>query len=133
MIQEFVNRYMDKKDLLASTFVKHPDDYKEIVKNVISLITDADNYGDFNPDPDRIHEINDGDHQGTLVYVIGAKGYKPYDYWYVKVDYGSCSGCDTLESIKYYSHEPPTDEQVKDYMTLALHIVQGLKKVGDDD
>ena len=132
MIQEFVNRYMDKKDLLAATFAKHPDDYEEIVKNVISVITDADDYGDFNPDPERIHEINDGDYQGTLVYVIGAKGYQPSDYWYVKVGYGSCSGCDTLESIKDYSDEPPTDEQLKDYMTLALHIVQGLKKMGDD-
>lgn len=132
MIQEFVNRYMDKKDLLSATFAEHPEDYKEIVKNVISVITEDDDYGDFNPDPERIHEIDDGNCQGSLVYVIGAKGYEPSDYWYVKVGYGSCSGCDTLESIKGYIDEPSTDEQVKDYMTLALHIVQGLKKMGDD-
>ena len=132
MIQEFVNRYMDKKDLLAATFARHPGDYKEIVKNVISVITDDDYYGDFNPDPKRIHEIDDGDYQGKLVYVIGAKDYQPSDYWYVKVGYGSCSVCDTLESIRGYGSEPPTDEQLKDYMTLALHIVQGLKKMGDD-
>ena len=131
MIQEFVNRYMYKKDLLAATFAKHPGDYKEIVKNVISIITDADDYGDFNPDPERIHEIDDGGYQGILVYVIGAKGYQPSDYWYVKVGYGSCSGCDTLKSINGYSDEPPTDAQLKAYMTLALHIVQGLKKMGD--
>lgn len=51
----------------------------------------------------------------------------------MKVGYGSCSGCDTLEAIRDYSSEKPTPEQVKDYMALALHIVQGLKKMGDDE
>ena len=132
MIQEFVNRYMAKKDLLADCFSNHPRDYKEIVSNVISMVTDDEDYGDFNPDPDRIHEIDDGEYQGTLVYVIGAKGYQPSDYWYVKVGYGSCSGCDTLEAIRDYSDEPPTPEQIKDYMTLSLHIVQGIKKMGQE-
>lgn len=130
MIQEFVNRYMERKDLLAATFAKHPDSYSEIVKNVISVITDNEAYSGFNPDPKRIHLIDDGDYQGTLVFVIGAKGYQPSDYWYVKVGYGSCSVCDTLQSISDYSDDPPTDRQLKDYMTLALHIVQGLKKMG---
>jgi len=130
MIQEFVNRYMAKKDLLAAAFAKHPENYKEIVKNVISVVTGEDVYG-INPDSERIHEINDCDYQGVLVYVIGGKGYQPSHYWYVKVEYGSCSGCDTLEAIKDCGYGTPTDEQIKDYMTLALHIVQGLKKMGD--
>ena len=79
------------------------------------------------PDPERIHRIDDGNYQGTLVYVIGEKGYQPDKYWYVKVDYGSCSGCDTLEGIRDYTDDAPTDEQAKDYMTVALHIVQGMK------
>jgi hypothetical protein len=134
MIQEFVDRYMAKKDLLAATFTKHPGDYKELVKNVISVITDEDDWGQYNPDPERIHEIDDGDYQGTYVYVIAAKGYQPSNYWYVKVSYGSCSGCDTLQSIQYgpsdWDNDRPSDEQIKDYMTLALHIVQGLKEMG---
>ena len=125
---------MSKKDLLAATFAKHPDDYREMVRNVISVITDEKEYGSYNPDPERIHEIDDGDYQGTLVYVIGAKGYQPSKYWYVKVEYGSCSGCDTLQAIRDsgYGYDTPNAEQVKDYMTLALHIVQRLKKMGDD-
>ncbi len=132
MIQEFVNRYMDKKDLLAATFVKHPADYKEIVKNVISVITADEDYGDFNPDPERIHEIDDGHYQGTLVYVIGATGYQPSDYWYVKVSYGSCSGCDTLESIRDYQDGKPDADQVKQYMLLALHVIQGMREMGGE-
>lgn len=131
MIQEFVNRYMNNAHLLKELFKKHPDNYAEIVKNVITIISSDED--DYMPDPERIYEIDDGHYQGTLVYVMGAKGYQPSDYWYVKVGYGSCSGCDTLERIKTYDDEPPTDEQLKDYMTLCLHIVQGLKKMGDDE
>ena len=51
----------------------------------------------------------------------------------MKVGYGSCSGCDTLEGIRHYNDDKPTEEQVRDYMTLALHIVQGMKRMGDGE
>ena len=35
----------------------------------------------------------------------------------MKVGYGSCSGCDTLEGIRYYNDDKPTEEQVRDYAT----------------
>jgi hypothetical protein len=89
-------------------------------------------YGKYNPDPERIHVIDDGDYQGTLVYVIGSKNYQPDVYWYVKVSYGSCSNCDTLAAIRDNANTPPTAEQIKDYITLALHIVQGLKEMEDE-
>ncbi len=130
MIKEFVEKFENNKAKIEDLFrEKHPNDYKEVVKNVVSVLTD-DEYGSI--DPERIHVIDDGDYQGTLLFIIAATGYQPSEYWYVKVYYGSCSGCDTLESIRDYSDGKPTDEQVKDYMTLALHIVQGLKKTGDD-
>jgi hypothetical protein len=129
MIQEFVDKFMAKKEELEKVFSeKHPEEYKEIIAAVVGVI--GDEYG--TPDKNRIHVIDDGDYQGTLLFVIGANGYQPNGYWYVKVGYGSCSGCDTLQSISDYSDEPPTAEQIKDYMTLALHVVQGLKKMGDE-
>lgn len=130
MIQEFVDLFMAKKQELEAMFKdKHPYDYKQIVTSVVSVLK-TDDYGSISPE--RVHEIDDGDYQGTLVYVIGAGGYQPDDYWYVKVGYGSCSGCDTLEAIRGYSGERPTPEQVKNYMTLCLHVVQGLKKIGGE-
>lgn len=130
MIKEAVAQWEKNKDAIYAAFKeKHPDNYQDVVKTVIQHITMEDDYDDFSPDPNRIHEIDDGEYQGTLVYVIGAKGYQPSDYWYVKVGYGSCSGCDTLQAIKNYDDEPPTDDQAKQYHTLALHIVQGLKKM----
>jgi hypothetical protein len=131
MIKEFAEKFESNKAKVEGFFrEKHPEDYKEVVKNVVSVLAD-DEYGSI--DPERIHVIDDGDYQGTLLFVIAATGYQPSDYWYVKVSYGSCSGCDTLQSISGYSDERPNDEQIKDYMTLALHIVQGLKKMGDDE
>lgn len=130
MINDLVLRWEKNKHLIKEEFQKkHPDNYKEVVSNVIKHITSEDEYGDCNLDPDRIHEIDDGDYQGTLIYVIGAKGYQPSDYWVVSVNYGSCSGCDTLQRIRDYSNDTPDEDQVKDYMTLALHIVQGIKEI----
>jgi hypothetical protein len=130
MIENFAKRYFEKlPDLRAKFTEKHPDSYIEVVRAVAEILTD-DEYESI--DPTRIHQIDDGEYQGTLVFVIAAKGYQPSDYWYCKVSYGSCSGCDTLQAISGYSSEAPSDEQVRDYMTLALHVVQGIKKMGDD-
>lgn len=126
MIQEFIDAFMANKDQIREEFAKkHPDGYADVVRAVINAIGSEDSYG--KPDPGRIHQIDDGDYQGTLLFVIAANGYQPDDYWFVKVGYGSCSGCDTLQAISDYSSEPPTEAQLDQYMILALHVVQGLK------
>jgi len=130
MIQAYIDRFLDAKPMLIAQFSeKHPEDYKAIVHAVITAIS-KDEYDD--PSPERIHQIDDGNCQGTLVFVVAAGGYQPDDYWYCRISYGSCSGCDTLEGIRKYSEEKPTEEQVSDYMTLALHVVQRLKKMDGD-
>jgi hypothetical protein len=127
MDKTFVKRFNENKYVLKTSFAeKHPESYLELVRKVITVITDDEHDS---PDPERIHCINDGDYQGTLLFVIAATGYQPFDYWYVKVYYGSCSACDTLQGIRKYSDEKPNDSQINDYMTLALHIVQGIKKL----
>jgi hypothetical protein len=129
MIQEFVDRFMRNQDELRRRFSSTPPDiYYDVVRHVVEVVRDENKYDTL--DPERIHTIDDGDYQGTLLFVIAASGYQPYQYWYVRVSYGSCSGCDTLESIRNYEYnQPPTEKQVDDYMTLALHIVQGLKEM----
>ena len=57
--------------------------------------------------------------------------HKLEDYLITHTYYGSCSGCDTLQGINSYSCELPTEEQVKDYMTLALHLVQRMHRIKD--
>lgn len=130
MITKFIERFEAKKSVLRESFREDvPLDYKALVKRVVSVLTDEE-YDSI--DPERIHEIDDGDYQGTLVFAIGAKGYQPSRYWYVKVSYGSCSGCDTLQAIHAYSDVPLTDGQLDDFMTLALHVVQGLKLMQEE-
>jgi hypothetical protein len=97
MEKQLVAAWEANKESLRTVFSqKHPEDYKAIVSAVVTMLHGAiDEYGK-QPDPARITEIDDGSYQGILVYVIGAVGYQPDTYWYVKVGYGSCSGCDTL-------------------------------------
>jgi len=132
MITEFVTRFDEARSELREFFAaKHPACYGDIVKKVISVITEKDEYD--SPDPERITAIEYGDYQGTILYVIAAHGYQPDNFWYVKVDYGSCCVCDTLQGLQYDDGdgEVPTEKSVEGYMSLALHIVQGLKKLGD--
>ena len=140
MIEEFTKRWFERNHLVREQFEKEiPDSYKDIVKAVVTMLHDEEKYESI--DPERIHEIDDGDYQGTLLYVIGETSYQPDTYWYVKVGYGSCSGCDTLEAITSGEWGLETEEEkqawkkeaVDQLMTLALHIVQGLKKMGDDE
>jgi hypothetical protein len=131
MIQEFVDRFMVNKPQLEARFKEaHPADYMAIVRGVVEIVSHR-GYGE--PDPDRIHVINDGSYQGTMIFIIGSGGHSPEDYWYVRVHYGSCSGCDTLQALRGWDDDaPPDSKQVEGYMTLALHVLQGLKKLGDD-
>jgi hypothetical protein len=125
MITEFTDRFIASREQVESRLrAGHPEDYKALVRLVVETVG-TDDYGQ--PDPKRIHQIDDGDYQGTLVFVIGAGGYQPSDYWYVRVSYGSCSGCDTLEAVRGYRDEAPDDEAVKEYWTLCLHIAQNLR------
>lgn len=127
MIQEFVDRFMSKKFELEEIFTEnHPNDYSQIVEKVITIIQDKENH--ITPNVNRIHKINDGHCSGTLLHVIAAMGHQPYKYWYVKVDYGSCSVCDTLQKINRSNQF--NEKKVKDYMMLALHIVQSIKLTG---
>lgn len=131
MITEFVQRFDAARPSLLETFKEGiPTDYKTLVSLVIAAISKDEVYND--PDPERVHEIDDGDYQGTLVYVIAAKGYQPSDYWYTKVSYGSCSGCDTLQAIDDDFRTDPA-KAANDCLTLALHIIQGLYKMGDSE
>ena len=77
-------------------------------------------------DPGRITEIDHGEYQGTLVYVIGATGYQPDEYVVTKVHYGSCSGCDTLKSI---CEENDPEVQLDDLLVLCLHLIQQMKLI----
>lgn len=135
MITQFVSRFMTHKDELRAKFRhKRPWSYLDIVRGVVEVITTAE-YGEYAPDPERIHSIDDGNHQGTLVFIIAEKGYQPFTYYYLRVAYGSCSGCDTLQAARNlgdWNDVTPSSEELEACMMLALHVVQGIKKMSEE-
>lgn len=127
MIQEFVDRFIPEKDGLIQKYtLTEPDCYDDLVKDVVEIITSEEKYSD--PDPDRITVIDHGDYQGDRLFIIAGKGYQPDNYWYVSVAYGSCGGCDTFEAIGDYGRDSAI-QKANDYWTLALHILQDMKKL----
>lgn len=129
METKFIERFDSKRDEIKETLAFLLDTCKDdiIYDDIVRIVIDAIHEDNDDPNPNAIHEIDDGDYQGTLLFVIPEDLYQPYDYWYVKVAYGSCSGCDTLLSILYGSDD--REQQINDLFTLALHILQRLKKM----
>ncbi len=112
-------------------------DYKTLVGLTInSILNDSEDSWD-KWDVDNIHEIDDGDYQGTLLFVIPKKTYQPssYEYLITYVGYGSCSGCDTLQAIQDWSTKKDengnyiyTVEQLNDFMELCRDILFNVKR-----
>ena len=126
MIKKFVEAFEMKKDELKKYLEETPQSkysrYFDLVKLLVEKV-----FIEYNAE--SITEIDDGYFQGTLLFLVPEKTYQPSvdEYIFTYVYYGSCSGCDTLQGIHQYSDGLPDDEQVKDYMTLLLHIVQNIQ------
>lgn len=134
MIKEFVEKWYERKEelrtKLESLSINDVAEYSNLVKLVVETILNDDmiEYA-----TDKISVIDDGDYQGTQVFIIPENSYQPSveQYIYTSVYYGSCSGCDTLLSIICFSNydEKLKEEQVNDIMTLCLHLIQNFKKM----
>ena len=131
MIKEFIQQWDERKHLLEEWLKENePREYEDIYKKLFELvITKPNGYAD-DWDWKRFRVIDDGDYQGNLIFILCNDSYQPdlRDYNFTNVDYGSCSGCDTFQHIRDLSWEDKnTDEQIKQYMTLAMHMVQETK------
>ncbi len=106
-------------------------EYKYLVEKVVDYILndDSNEYSD-TWDSKNITVIDDGHYQGTQLFLIPADTYQPSEFEYLMtyVSYGSCSGCDTLLSIQSWNDDPPTPQQLKDYMTLCKDLVTNMIK-----
>ena len=142
MIEAIVKKWDVNKHKLeeyfATTKQEEYSDYKTIVVKLFELvITEIENEwsGTDEFDISKMTVIDDGDCQGTTIYIIPKDTYQPNVSESVITDnyYGSCSGCDTLLAISEYEDDLPSKEQVKEYMTIALHLVQKLRWLGSED
>jgi hypothetical protein len=101
-------------------------EYESIVRKIFELVVINDEEGWNKYDPSKMVVVDHGDYQGTQIFLIPTDTYQPMvgDYIITHNEYGSCSGCDTLDGITCYDSGKPNESQLKKLMTLALHLVQ---------
>ena len=138
MIQEIVKKWEENKSKLEQKFKTHKAhsglSYETIVKYIFEIVINDSDDDYENYDVSKMTVIDDGSYQGTQIFIIPKSTYQPSveDYLLTHTYYGSCSGCDVIEGIRNYSSGLPTEQQVKEYMILALHLVQKMKRITDD-
>lgn len=134
MEKELLDRFIARKEALIAHFVKQLNgkdywypSYEDLLRNGLECaIEDGKEYG--LPDPSKIHTIDDGDYQGTYLFIIPEKGYQPSKYWATTVYYGSCSGCDTLQATMDLRRD--NEKCAGELWTLTLHMLQKMKEIG---
>lgn len=129
MIPEVIEKWNNNKDKLQKWFTKNTWDnysnYKQIVEAIASIILEYE-------EPEVI-EVDNGYYQGTSIFILIDKAdtYYSVDNYLITYNYyGSCSGCDTLLYIIScidYKTKLADEEQVKELMTLALHLIQRIQ------
>lgn len=144
MIKEFVKAWNKNKDLLLKEFENTPpNSYSDIVETLITIVINPylkenEHKIDYpmseGLDIEKLHIIDDGDYQGTTIYIIPFNTYQPSvdEYVYTNNYYGSCSGCDTflnIEAIYDYDKKEDRIEAAKQFHKLALNLLQQFKKL----
>ena len=142
MIKYCIEKWDKNKDLLKSALNnnnllnhvlnKNDDDpledleYKDLVKLTVMFILNDENEWNTN----KIKEIDDGNYQGTLLYLIPEDTYQPNssEYLMTFVEYGSCSGCDTLQAIQCFLGVRNRDGSIDDLMNLCKDLICNMIK-----
>lgn len=105
--------------------------YVDLVKLVVECILNEGTASyEKRWDINDITEIDHGDYQGTLLFLIPLRTYQPAEYEYLMtyVGYGSCSLCDTLRAIQDWPGDLLREEQVKDFMSLCKDLITNMIK-----
>lgn len=131
MIKIMKDRWSKNNGKLREALAERTDlnecGYKDLVKLTFQYIfnSTSDELCSDALDVEHITEIDDGDYQGTLIYMIPFDTYQPSagEYLMTFVSYGSCSGCDTLQAIQDYGEGKLTESQLNDFMSLCKDLV----------
>lgn len=148
MVKEFCLAWEKNKSQLEEYFRTHKQEEYDSYTKLVKLLFDITINPEINIDTiwssnaryatDKILVIDDGEWQGSLIFILHQNYYHPSvkNYVYTSVDYGSCSGCDTLLGINSYLTDClPTEKQIQDYMILCLHLLQNcvMMKEGEQE
>ena len=132
MLKYCLRKWDENKKKLEEELLKDPDlnncEYKHIVEKVVEIILNTNE--EYLWSSEGITEIDDGDYQGTLLFLIPRKTSQPCEWEYLMtyVGYGSCSGCDALQAIQDYGENPISEDQLKGFMALCKDIITNMIK-----
>lgn len=116
------------KDELRKVLAERTDlnscGYEDLVKLIFETIYNSYEF-DYKLDLDNITVIDDGDYQGTILFMIPFRTYQPaaHEYILTHIGYGSCSGCDALQAAQEYGDEKLSEGQIADFMSICKDIV----------
>ena len=140
MIQEFIDYWRkDKQNFqnwlegLDKEELEWKLEYSDIVKHIFAEVINPnikyENHYYDGFEVDKMTVIDDGDYQGTNIFIIPKDVYQPSveDYVYTHNYYGSCSGCDALQHAQTLDR----DKCIESIMTIALHLVSNMKWLSD--
>lgn len=131
MIKRFVDNWEKYKNDLENYFRTTPqveyNTYRKILEALFRIVINRDDSYSF--DLDDITVIDSGEYQGSLIFILHLDTYQPIptEHLYTFVYYGSCSCCDTLKGIHEYDEGLPDEKQIREYMFLAVHMLQKCK------
>ena len=127
IMKKLWNKNQDKlREELSSRDDLNECGYVDLVKIAFDKIYNDENRTDSeNLCTDKVHEIDDGDYQGTRIYLIPFDTYQPdpKDYLMTSVWYGSCTGCDVLLAAQEWGGGKLTEQQVKDFMSICKDLI----------
>ena len=135
MLKVLVEKWDKNKNKLKkalSNVVNDDIEYEDLVRLTFSTIYNDDGdeslgYHYQSLDCDKITKIDNGDYQGTFLFLIPFDTYQPSEYEYLMtyVGYGSCSGCDTLRAITDHINygKKFSESQVESLMILCKDIL----------
>lgn len=134
MIKEFCLSWEKNKDKLEEYFRNTRQDEYDEYRNLVGLLFDIvinpyfNDKFQYNFDTENIKEIDEGegDGNGTKIFIAHKDIFSPYisENVYTYVYYGTCSGEDILKEICFFEHTLPDESQIKDYMSICLHLLQ---------
>lgn len=106
-------------------------EYLHLMGLVVEHILNPEEEADKQFDREKLLKIDQGDWQGTILFVIPRKTYQPSagDYLLTYIEYGSCPVCDVLERAKAgLSHGKNKKQGIDDVMMICKDLVCNITK-----
>lgn len=134
MILEAWDNHSDKLKIAIAKLKMSKITYRSLLKLTLEIIFPKQDDFYIAPSSERIVKVDFGEWQGSIFFIIGDNSYQPdpSGHWFTYVYYGSCSGCDTLKRIKEWTRGLPNENQVDQFWTLCLHMMQKMKRMVDN-